>query len=62
MNARDLDRLHSCREAFWLDLGRLVAKHLNRLPARLHDDALVQMQEAASVYGSSYENYLKERI
>lgn len=53
-----LDLLTKLGDEFWTEFGQLVAAKLKKAPPELHDLFLMQMQDAASVYGSNYEKYL----
>lgn len=57
----ELDLLHSIVDEFWVEFGKLVAKSLNKAPQDLEDLCLIQLQEHASVYGSNFEKYLKDK-
>jgi len=59
MSEEESELLHEMNNEFWENYSKLIGETLSKLPDDLHDDALVIMQDASSVYGSCYKKYLK---
>ena len=53
--------LTKIKDHYWIGLSKLVAACLNKAPEHLHGELLMMLQDSSSVYGSSYEDYLKEK-
>ena len=52
------DRLHEIKESFYRQFSELVARHADMCAsANEVGDALVRMQESASVYGSAWTEH-----
>lgn len=45
---------------FWEEFGALAAKHIARLPVELEDELTTHLQEKCSIYGSNYDDRLRE--
>lgn len=47
--------------SFWNAFGKLVAKHVEKMPPELETKTLYYLQDKASVFGSDYERHFKRR-
>jgi hypothetical protein len=54
----DFDLLSDIKNEYWIKFSKLIAETLKKVPISLHDELLIMLQDASSVYGSNYEKYL----
>ena len=45
---------------FWEELGTLAAEMIAKFPEEIEDDVTMYLQEKCSIYGSNYDNKLRE--
>lgn len=57
MTNDELDLVLDVAEHFWVQLSKLVARELDKVPAHLDGELLLRLQEKCSVYGTNYEVY-----
>jgi hypothetical protein len=53
--------LNHVGDLFWTKFGELVADHVAMLPGSLETEALMYLQEKASVFGSCYRDFLADK-
>lgn len=62
MKRKDIDvddLMYSAQNKFWRNLGWITARALRDIPEEYHDELLMRLQDAASVYGTDYGDRLK---
>jgi len=46
-------------DEFWEELGKLVAKCAVQLPEEVEVEVIAYLQDTCSIYGTTYDKYLK---
>ena len=49
-------------DSFWEQLGRLAAEHIAKMPQHLETETVAYLQDMCSIYGTRYDEYLKELL